>query len=182
MRPTNATLTGDRYATPEATLRYYRQVVEKVRALPEILNVGMVSNVPLSHTEPTKFRIEGRPSVSDADAPGCDVYWTSPDYFGVLKIPLKRGRFFTDQDGVSVAPAALVSESFANLWFPGSNAIRQRIQLGPQKEARPWFEIVGIVGDARQYGLDSEPNQAVYLPQAVDPFHYTRLVARTMGE
>jgi putative ABC transport system permease protein len=176
------TLTGDRYATPEATLRYYRQVVEKVRALPGILNAGMVSNVPLSHTEPTKFRIEGRPSVSDADAPACDLYWTSPDYFGVLKLPLKRGRFFTDRDGVSGSPAALVSESFANLRFPGSNAVGQRIQLGPQKEAGPWFAIVGIVGDARQSGLDSEPNQAVYLPQAVDPFHYTRLVARTIGE
>jgi len=76
----------------------------------------------------------------------------------------------------------LVSDSFANLRFPGSNAIGQRIQLGPQKEAGPWFVIVGIVGDARQYGLDSEPNHAVYLPQALDPFHYTRLVARTMGE
>src|SRR5258708_19654739 len=76
----------------------------------------------------------------------------------------------------------LVNESLAKLQFPGSNAIGQRIQLGPRKEAGPWSTIVGIVGDVRQYGLDSEPNQAVYLPQAVNPFHYTRLVARTTGE
>ena len=44
-----------------------------------------------------------------------------------------------------------------------------------QKEPGPWLAIMGIVGDVRQYGLDSEPNQAVYLPQAADPFHYSRL-------
>ena len=48
-------------------------------------------------------------------------------------------------------------------------------RLRSQKEPGPWLAIVGIVGDVRQYGLDSEPNQAVYLPQAADPFHYSRL-------
>jgi putative ABC transport system permease protein len=176
------TVTGDRYATPQATLAYYRQVVEKVRAIPGILDAGMISNVPLSHTEPMKLRVEGAPSLSDSEAPSADVFWVSPDYFRVLKIPLKRGRFFTDQDGVSDPPAALVSESFAKLRFPGSQPIGQRIQLGPRQDRGPWFAIVGIVGDVRQNGFDREPDEAVYVPQAVDPGHYTRLVARTAGE
>jgi putative ABC transport system permease protein len=176
------TAVGGRYATPEAMLRYYRRVIEKVRAIPGILSAGMISNVPLSHTEPMKLRVEGRPSVGDAVAPNADVFWASPDYFRVLKIPLKRGRFFTDQDGLGDPPAALVSESLVRSHFAVSQPIGQRIQLGPQQEHGPWFTIIGIVGDVRQNGFDREPDEAVYVPQAVEPDHYTRLVARTAGD
>jgi putative ABC transport system permease protein len=176
------TADGGRYATPEATLGYYRQVIEKVRAIPGILDAGMISNVPLSHTEPMKLRVEGAPGLSDSEAPSADVFWASPDYFRVLKIPLKRGRFFTDQDGVGEPPAALVSESLVKSRFAGSQPIGQRIQLGPHQERGPWFTVVGIVGDVRQNGFDREPDEAVYVPQAVEPDHYTRLVARTAGD
>jgi putative ABC transport system permease protein len=177
-----ATLTGDRYATAQATLLYYRQIVDKVRAVPGILSAGMISNVPLSHPEPLKLRIEGRPSLTDSEAPSADVYWVSPEYFRVLKIPLKHGRFFTNQDGVVEPPAAIVSESLVRSRFTGLDPIGKRIQLGSQQEHGPWFTIVGIVGDVRNNGLDQEPDQAVYIPQAVDPFHYTRLLARTAGD
>ena len=63
-----------------------------------------------------------------------------------------------------------------------SQPIGQRIQLGPQQEHGPWFTIVGIVGDVRNNGLDREPDEAIYIPQAADPFHYTRLLARTAGD
>lgn len=175
------TVTGPRYATAEAELRYYRQVVEKVRAIPGILSAGMISNVPLSHTEPLKLRVEGAPDLTDSEAPNVDVYWASPDYFRVLKIPLKRGRFFTDRDGPG-QPAAIVSESFVKSRFASSQPLGRRIQLGPLQEHGPWFTIVGIVGDVRNNGLDQEPDEAVYVPQAMDPDHYTRLVAHTAGE
>jgi putative ABC transport system permease protein len=176
------TLNGARYATPESTLGYYRQVLERVRAVPGVLSAGMVSNVPLSHTEPAKLRLEGGPSLSDSEAPSADVVWASPDYFRVFKIPLKRGRFFTGRDGVSDPPAAIVSESLAKSRFPDSQPIGRRIQLGPRQDNGPWFTIVGIVGDVRNNGFDQEPDQAVYVPQATDLDHYTRLVVRTAGE
>jgi putative ABC transport system permease protein len=162
-------------------LAYYRQVVEKVRTVPGVLSAGMISNVPLSHIEPTKLRVEGGPSLTDSEAPSADLFWASPDYFRVLKIPLKRGRFFTDRDGVSEPPAAIVSESLVRSRFPNSQPIGRRIRLGPQQEHGPWFTIVGIVGDVHQNGFDREADEAVYVPQAVDPDHYTRLVARTAG-
>ena len=170
-------LAGTRDATPEATLRYYRQVVERVRALPGVLGAAMVTNVPMSHTEETKFRIEGQSASNYVDAPSCEVYWVSPDYFRVLRILLRRGRFFTDQDGLGGIQTALVSENFAKVYVAGSDPVGQRVQLGSQNERGPWLEIVGIVGDVRQSGLDSDPSLAVYLPQAAYPFHYTRLVA-----
>jgi len=170
------------YATREGRLQYYRQLIEKVQAVPGVTGVGMVSNVPLSHLEPMLLRIEGQPSPRDAEAPTADVFWVSPDYCRVLQIPLKRGRFLTDQDGVTAPPAVIVSESFAQARFGGMDPIGHRIRLGSQQDLGPWLVIVGIVGDVRNDALDRAPRDALYQPQAMNPFHYTRLVARTAGD
>ena len=174
-------MTPDAGNTPEGRLAYYRQLLEKVQAVPGVTAVGMVSNVPLSHAEPMKLRIDGQSYVTDAEAPTADVFWASPDYFRALRIPLRRGRFLTDDDGVGAPPAALVSETFARIRFPGTDPIGHRIQLGTQQDRAPWSMIVGIIGDVRYDALDREPREAVYQPQAMNPFHYTRLVARTDG-
>ena len=158
-------------------LRRYRQMTETVRSVPGVVSAAMVSNVPLSHAEPAKFTIEGRPLASDAEAPDADIFWVSPDYFRVLEIPLKAGRFLTVRDGVEEPPAALVSASFADKQFGGVEAIGRRLTIG----ARPAMTIVGIVGDVRHEGLDRDANQAIYEPQALNPFHYSRLVVRTAG-
>jgi putative ABC transport system permease protein len=168
--------------TPGGRLGYYRQLLEKVQAVPGVTAVGLVSNVPLSHAEPRKLRIDGQAVVSDAEAPTADVFWASPDYFRALRIPLRHGRFLTADDGVGAPPAVLVSESFARVRFPGTDPIGHQIQLGSQQSHGPWSVIVGVVGDVRYDSLDREPRQAVYQPQAMNPFHYTRLVARTEGD
>jgi putative ABC transport system permease protein len=171
-----------RYASPGGRLGYLRQLVEKVQNVPGVTAVGMVSNVPLSHAEPRKLRVDGESVLSDAEAPTVDVFWASPDYFRALRIPLRRGRFLTVHDGVEDPPAVLVSESFARIRFAGTDPIGRRIQLGTRQERAPWLRIAGVVGDVRYDQLDREPRQAVYQPQALNPFHYTRLVARTAGD
>lgn len=173
---------GGRYQTQEATLRYFHQVIEKVRAVPGVVSAGLISNVPMSHTEPMKLRVEGAPSISDSEAPSADVFWASPDSLSVLRIPLVRGRFFSEEDGGGEYPPAIVSESLVRTRFAGSEPMGRRIQLGPLREHGPLFTIVGIVGDVRQSGLDREPDEAVYLPLAMAFDHYIRLVARTAGE
>jgi predicted permease len=169
-----------RYRSSDGLLRYYREMVDKVRLVPGVVDAGMVSNVPLSRTEPRKSYIEGRTEAGDADTPDADVFLASPDYFRTLKIPLRRGRFLTDRDGLDHPPAALVSESFARLRFGGTDPIGKRIKIGPTQSG-PWLNVVGIVGDVKNLGLDREPDQAIYQPQAMNPFHYTRLVVRTSG-
>jgi len=176
-----------RYASPQGLLGYYRAIVDKVRTVPGVLDAAMVSNVPLSHTEPAKLRIQGDPDLTASHAPGADIFWASPDYFRVLKITLQRGRFFNDHDDIDETPVALISESLAKSRFPDSDPLGRRIQLGPrqdpgQQDNDPWFTIVGIVGDVRNNGFDQPPDEAVYIPQAADPFHYTRLVVRTAGD
>jgi putative ABC transport system permease protein len=175
------TVVAGGYPTPESRMDYYRRLVARVRAVPGVSAVGMASNVPLTHVEPAQIRIEGEAPTSDADAPRTNTFLVSPGYFDVLRIALKRGRLLNDHDGPGAA-AVVISESLARRRFGDIDPIGRRIQLGNQRQRRPWSVVVGIVGDVRHDALDREATDAVYEAQAMNPFHYTRLLARTDGD
>ncbi len=176
------TLGSNRSHSEDVARQYYRQVEQNLRAVPGVLDIGLVDNVPLSHTIPVKFRVESRPSVSDTGASAADLFRASPGYFRVLKIPLRRGRLFTEHDGISGPPTVIVSESFARSQFPGVDPVGQSLQLGLANEHGPWLTIAGVVADVRQEGLDQPADQAVYIPQAANPLDYIRLLVRTEGD
>jgi putative ABC transport system permease protein len=100
----------------------------------------------------------------------------TPDYFRVMRIPLKRGRVFTAQDAAAAPAVAVINEACARDRFPGRDPIGQQIQLGGRDDAKPWMTIVG---DVRQYGLDSAASIAAYISQAQDLSFGYALVART---
>jgi predicted permease len=110
-----------------------------------------------------------------------DAYFVTPDYLRTLKIPLLAGRDFTEGDAEAAgdAPVAIISQATALELFPGANPLGKRIQLGGRSEKKPWAAIVGIVGDVRQYGLDSEMNAAAYLLTTQDAPSYPVLLVRT---
>jgi putative ABC transport system permease protein len=99
---------------------------------------------------------EANPAVSDAVV--------GPGYFETMRIPLRRGRYFTDRDNQDSAPVAIVSESLARHFFPGQDPIGQRIkQSGPDYKV-PYMEIAGVVGDVKYTGLQKETDSAYYMP------------------
>ena len=170
---------GSRYQTPEVELNFYTQAMERLRATAGIESVAMVSTLPLSGFDRRGFHIFDRPLANNSEAPSADTYSVSSEYFQVLKIPLKRGRLFTEQDRRGAPRVAIISEFCARSQFPHENALGKRIQLGGRDDTKEWLEIVGVVGDVRQYGLDRAPEMEAYIPQAQDlGFGYT-LVART---
>jgi putative ABC transport system permease protein len=164
---------------PRSTIR---ALIEGVQSVPGVTAVGLVSNVPMSHTEPFPVRVEGQAAANHPEASPVDVFWVSSDYCRALEIPLKRGRWLTDRDGVDAPAAVLVSESFARLRFGSADPVGRRIQAGPGRTRPAWSVIVGVVGDVRTDALDRAPREAVYQPHAMNPFHYVRLVARTSGD
>ncbi len=170
---------GSRYQAPEAELNFYTQVMDRLRATPGIEGVAMVSTLPLGGFDRRGFHIFDRPLANSAEAPSADTYSVSSDYFRVMKIPLKRGRFFTDRDRRGAPGVAVISESCARLQFPDGNAIGKRIQLGGRDDKKEWLEIVGISGDVRQYGLDRSPTMEAYIHQPQDLRFGYNLVART---
>src|SRR6185503_16732722 len=87
---------GARYQAPEAELNFYTQVMDRLRATAGIEGVAMVSTLPLGGFDRRGFHVLDRRPANVAEAPSADTYSVSSDYFRVLKIPLKRGRFFDE--------------------------------------------------------------------------------------
>ena len=170
---------GARYQKPEAELNYYKQVMERLRATPGVQSVAMTSELPLVDFDRRGFHIRDRRLERESAVPSADTYSVSPGYFGVMRIPLKRGRLFTDRDGPMAPKVALISEACARQQFPHRDPIGKQIQLGGRDEQKPWITIVGVVGDVRQYGLDMPPNIAAYIVQAQDLSFGYSLVVRT---
>jgi putative ABC transport system permease protein len=172
---------GPRYRIPQNELNFYQQVKQRLLAMPGVESVGMTSTILLAGMDRRSVHIQERPLANPAEAPAADTYSVSPDYFRVLRIPLKRGRLFTDADREGAPDVALVSESCARALFPNVDPLTQHVEFGG-RENRHWATIVGIVGDVRQYGLDQPSNMEVYLPQAQNvAFAYTMLM-RTTGD
>jgi len=174
-------LVGPEYRSDAAVVRFEREAVERIRNLPGVEAAGIVSTLPMGGGwDRRTIQIQDRPLPNPTQAPSVDTYFVSPDYFRAVGIPLKRGRLFTDSDvAPSAAPAALISESTARAMWPHEDPLGKGIQFGPRDEKHPWVTIVGIVGDVRQYGLDSPATPGVYFLYTQEPSSFPTLVVRS---
>lgn len=173
---------GPRYQKPEVELEYYQQAFARLRATTGIESVAMTSMIPFTNFDRAGFHIRDRRPAHDSEDPSADRYSVSPDYFRVMRIPLKRGRVFTGQDVVAAPKVAIISETCAREQFPNRDPIGKQIQLGGRDDGKPWMTIVGVVGDVRQSGLDTPSNMAAYISQAQDLSFGYLLVARTTAD
>jgi len=174
---------GSRYqGKPQVEGALYDEVMTKLRATPGVESAAMVSTLPLDGFDRRGVHLRERPLPNESDSPFADTYSISPDYFRVMRIPLVRGRMFTDQDRVGAPLAAMVSENLARTMWPNEDALGKHIQLGGRDDQKPWAEIVGIVGDVRQYGLDRAPAMEAYVPLAQDNGFSYQMVIRTTAD
>jgi len=178
---TNIGLVGPAYAQPASVAEFDRQIVDRVKVVPGIDAVAIVSTLPLSGAHDRRgFHIQDRPLANVASAPFLDSYFVSADYFRAMEIPLERGRFFTDADATpNSAPVAIISQITARRMWPDDEALGKHIQVGVRNDAAPWSTVVGIVGDIRQYGLDSTPTAEVYLPYTQSPLNFPTVIIRS---
>ncbi len=174
-------LIGPKYEKDADVVQFEREVLESVAQMPGVEHAAIVSTLPLGAGYDRRgFHIKDRPLHSDSEAPSVDSYFVSPDYFPTMKIPLRRGRVFAESDASPTAqPVAVISESTAQQLFDGEDALGKAIQLGGRDEKKPWATIVGIVGDVRQYGLDSAATADAYLLYTHETFSYPTLVVRS---
>ena len=111
--------------------------------------------------------------------PSTNYYAITPDYFQAMGIRLIRGRVFTAQDNAKAPRVAIINETMARQFFPNEDPIGKRINITNGPDA--WREIVGIVGDIKQYGVDKETSAQSYEPFAQVPFTSLNVVIRTSG-
>jgi predicted permease len=146
-----------------------RSALEGVRGLPGVETAGAAGYAPLTGNLGVYFNIVGR-STPDGGPEG-NPSWTpvSPGYFDVFKIPVKRGRDFTFRDGASAQPVALINETMAKTFWKDTDPLNDSITVFGSEamfKGEPPRQIVGIVGDIRQKGLNQIPEPRVYVPQA----------------
>jgi putative ABC transport system permease protein len=174
-------LGGAKYAKDEAVLQFERETMNRLRAVPGINEVAIVSTLPLGGSFDTcGFQIQDRPLVNDSDAPSVDRYFVSPAYFATMGIRLLRGRVFTEADTVTHdAPVAIISETTAHQMWPNEDPLGKHIQLGGRNDKKPWATVVGIVGDVLQYGLDTNHTPSAYVLYSAEPGNAGILLARS---
>jgi putative ABC transport system permease protein len=154
----------DRASEPAAAggsrTRFFAQALAEVRRVPGVNSAAFTSLLPFSGDQSGLYgaAFEGERS---GGAYGVYRYVVSPGYFETMRIPLRRGRLLNERDRAGALPAVVISESLAKSEFVGANPLGKRVHVGPVD--RPWYNIVGVVGDVKQTSLAiSDPN-AVYL-------------------
>jgi putative ABC transport system permease protein len=167
-----------KYRQPESIATFFRQAIERVRAVPGVQSAALGRAVPLSgNWGSTNYAVDGRTPPAKGSEPLTRYHIVTPDYFRTLRIPLLRGRDFTDRDDLPSPHVAIVNDTFARGVFPNEDPIGKGIRTpdtGP-------LTIVGIVGDTKHLSPTEPAQPQLYVSHYQFPLIFSGLVARTSG-
>jgi putative ABC transport system permease protein len=138
------------------------ELIQKLSVLPGVESVGATDTLPLAGSNITYFEVPGRPPAPAGEKPTTNDYLASSDYFRSMGIPLLRGRFFDEHDVRGTKPVAIINETMAARYFPDEDPIGKGINMAGDSKFHT--EIVGIVGDVTQEGLDTVTPVQTYQP------------------
>jgi len=176
-------LPASKYKDDPQYVAFFRQALERIRAIPGVRSAGVVNFLPLygGLGSATGFDVEGQPPAPPGMGPSTNVRVADSGYFKTMNIPLKQGRLFTDVEDSEDRRVVLVSESYAKRFFPGESPLGKRIKVF-MAEDPAWTEIVGIVGDVRYDNLMAEAEPFVYYPHPGLTYEFMTIVVRTAGD
>jgi len=166
------------YKTDEQRATTFQQLIERMKTVPGVRDVSVVSNVPLTDFDvELSFQVEGRTPYKPGEEATADYTVAGSDYFRTMNIAVMRGRVFTDHDTANSPKVLVVSNAFVQRYFPNEDPIGRRIVFdGDDKTAR---EIVGVVGDVRRKGLDRDTQPEMYVSFVQSPERRLNLIMRT---
>jgi putative ABC transport system permease protein len=166
-------LGGDRFMKSAAIEQLVRDGSERIRRIPGVVAASATCCVPLEGGYGLPFIVVGRPLTDGPFHGGGSWKTISPGYFDVFKIPIVRGRAFTELDNGASAPVALINETMAKRIWPKGDPLNDRIWVGKgvmkELEAETPRQIIGIVGDVRDGALNRDPQPTMYIPNAQVP-------------
>jgi putative ABC transport system permease protein len=152
----------------------FQRLESRMRALPGVESVASVNTLPLiaTRSNTSRFHVPGSPLIDPNALPGAQVRVASPDYFRAMRIPLRAGRAFTARDLND--PVVIVNETFARRYWPGRDPVGARFITGVWGPTPQWSTIIGVVGDVKDFGLDSEPALCEYFPGTISNYLVVR--------
>jgi len=162
-----------RYATPAQRANFYDTLLERVRALPGVDAAGFVTAAPgQGYGRDWTFSVVEHPLLPPGSGLLAISRWADPKYFGAMGIPILRGRTF-DGKRLDAANETIISQSFANQYFPGEDPLGKHLHVRGQKAV-----IVGVVGDTR-YAIGEPPRPMHYYPLDAGVENFGTLVIRS---
>jgi putative ABC transport system permease protein len=152
-------LMQEHYPDAERMIRFYRDSLAAMKALPGIDSVAVVTHLPFSgEAWGNSYDVEGDPAPAGVQLTA-QIRPISPGYFATMQIPLKQGRDLTEYDNETAEKIALVNQTFAQRHWPNESPLGKRIRYGSD-----WLSIVGVCGSIKHLSLEAPPDAEIYVP------------------
>ncbi len=174
-------LPEDEYQAPEQRISFFTSLVEEVKALPGVTSVGLINRIPIRESGGDIYiHPVGRPPESRQDTRSAFFRCVLPGYLQTMRIPLLAGRDVAETDTMNSPRVMVISESLAELFFPGQNPVGQKmvVDMGEKIE----HDVIGVAGDARLSSLTGQPYHTMYLSYRQVPRPLMRIAVRTSGD
>ncbi|MBV9924267.1 MAG: ABC transporter permease [Acidobacteria bacterium] len=173
-------LPRNRYAKGEQQWAFHREVVERVSHLPGVTSAAVVRGLPFSgNGGALTYLVPGRPAPPAGQEQKTLENAIDPNYLATVGLPLVRGRNFTYADGPDTPPVLLVNRTLAEKLWPGEDPLGKQLEL---PDAKMTAEVVGVVGDAKQYDIAEQQRPQIYTAYAQNPHIFGTLVVRSRVE
>jgi putative ABC transport system permease protein len=178
----NLALPEAKYKSPAEIRGFYDQVLERVRALPQVESAGADQQVPYANCCTTlEVTVVGRPAPDPGQVPGARYSIVTPEYFNAMQISLTKGRNFSTADGPSSMPVVIINQELARQFWPHQDPMGQKLHLHAAQDVDA--TIVGIVADVKmQSVMNYHHDREIYVPFAQDPSRATGIVVRSTAD
>jgi putative ABC transport system permease protein len=175
-------LPSRKYDTSEKTKQFFREAVRRIETISGVESAGAISYLPFAGLGAgTSFTIVGQPPPAPGQSPVTDVHVVDGGYFDTMRIPLRRGRTFTERELTTQSNVVIVNEALAARYFPGQDPIGRQVVINMTDPNVP-TDIVGVVANSKFSDLRGETRPAAYWPHPQLPYTAMTLTVRTAGD
>ncbi len=176
-------LPSSSYKNEQAVQNFYDQLLQNAATIPGAQAVGAVQCPPsVGDCMDWWYSVLGGPVPAQGEVPLSTFNVADPQYFQTMGIPVREGRGFNSGDRKGAPLVAIVNEALARAWWPKETAVGHTIKVGGPYMQGPTYEIVGVVGNVTQEGLDAQPRAMIYRPFAQDASEAMVVMIRTSGD
>jgi len=174
-------ISGERFLKTAGVAQVIHDGTERINAVPGVTASAAACCLPLQGGFGLPFNIVGRANGNNPNTGGAGYFPVSWSYFDVFKVPVVRGRNFTERDNGSAPGVVIINEAMARQFWPNGDPLNDRVEVGPGMGtvfAEPPRQVIGVVGDTRDGGLNQDPGPTMYIPVAQMPDKVTELNSR----
>src|SRR5438270_2772535 len=174
-------ISGDRFLKTSGVAQVIHDGTERTNAVPGVTASAAACCLPLHGGFGLPFNIVGRANGNNPNTGGAGYFPVSWSYFDVFKVPILRGRNFTDRYSGSAPGVVIINEAMARQFWPNGDPLNDRVVIGPgmgEVFAEPPRQVIGVVGNTRDGGLNQDPGPTMYIPVAQMPDKVTELNSR----